>query len=88
MSTDADDIMLKKPEKKPLAMVASLLDVLFRWHKNTKEENESLLEKPSFEIPDSLPFVGSQDLNNQNERDELDCNPEHKVFTVGIKGTF
>lgn len=34
------------------------------------------------------PFVMLKDLNNQNEKDILDCNPEHNTIIVGIRGTF
>lgn len=34
------------------------------------------------------PFVKFNDLNNQNERDILDCNPERNSIVVGIQVSF
>ena len=34
------------------------------------------------------PFVKINDLNNQNERDILDCNPERNSIVVGIRVSF
>ena len=40
------------------------------------------------DAPSIYPFVKVNDLNNQNERDILDCNPERNTIVIGIRGSF
>lgn len=68
----ADEVLTGRKTRKPIAL--------------TDGEKQSI----SFKRGETsvLTFVKFNDLNNQNERDILDCNPERNSIVVGIQVSF
>ena len=56
-----------------------------------KPMDESLLhlqKKQETKLPNPMPFVRINDLNNQNEKDDWDDNPPKRAVEIGLKFKF